>query len=166
MGAVFICPAGMMRIRLGTILFGAFPRLRLANMYTIDCASPAKNHPKISCSEVSEIPRCQGGSASFPQGMPSERHTDASRNDSFRRVYARLSAGSRTERDGFIGSRKVVLRAAPAAHSGRGRKTVVKREKKLYHINYGARRARKRECDEDRCHQQESLSRLFRGGDI
>ena len=31
-GAVFICPAGMMRIRLGTILFGAFPRLRLANM--------------------------------------------------------------------------------------------------------------------------------------
>ena len=165
-------------------------------MYTIDCASPAKNHPKISCSEVSEIPRCQGGSASSPPGMPSERHTDASRNNSFRRFsaaeacqyvyYCLRSARAKSSENlllrgvvnpAVLGRIRIIPaghalrkahrsvseqffsvlfrgavrrrphrhgaerssperagKSAVRAHCGRGRKTLVKKEKKLYHI--------------------------------
>ena len=36
------------------ILCGAFPRIRLANMYTIVCAVSAKNHPQILRSQVEQ----------------------------------------------------------------------------------------------------------------
>ena len=54
---ILLCRTETILTRLRTILFGAFPRLRLANMYTIGCASSAKNHPKISCSEVQAVRR-------------------------------------------------------------------------------------------------------------
>ena len=64
-----LCRTETILTRLRTILFGAFPRLRLANMYTIACVSSAKNHPKISCSEVQAVRRRRTWFVLFRSGM-------------------------------------------------------------------------------------------------
>ena len=64
-----LCRTETILTRLRTILFGAFPRLRLANMYTIACVSSAKNHPKISCSEVRAVRRRRTWFVLFRSGM-------------------------------------------------------------------------------------------------
>ena len=66
---ILLCRTETILTRLRTILFGAFPRLRLANMYTIGCASSAKNHPKISCSEVQAVRRRRTWFVLFRSGM-------------------------------------------------------------------------------------------------